>query len=164
MSIQLANVSDHIKKIQKSVALGSSISCNFKDSVNMLNPDVLIDKNNYAGENYCYISDFQRYYFITDYTYTTGGIVILHCKCDVLKSHSTDILQTEQMIIRYNNKDFYKMENNYIKDTKIPLMPKKLDTKVINTNVGEINNLSNMLYFVLTTMGGSGQQVKNTEG
>lgn len=162
MSIQLANVSDHVKKIQKTVRLGSSISCNFKDSVNMLSPDVLIDKNDYGGENYCYISDFQRYYFITDYTYTTGGIVILHCKCDVLKSHETDILDTAQMIIRYSDSEYYKMKNNMIQDKKIPLQAKKLDTKVINTDVGEINSIQNMLTFVLTTMGGTGQQVKPT--
>lgn len=68
------------------------------------------------------------------------------------------------MIIRYSDNEFYKMKNNMIQDKKMPLLSKRLDTNVINTDVGEINNVQNMLYFVLTTMGGTGQQIKPTEG
>ena len=75
--------------INKEIELVSDLVCTFKDDVDMLNPILLI--KNYTGGNYCYISDFKRYYYIDDVGVLKGGVYQLHCSVDVLKSYATEL-------------------------------------------------------------------------
>ena len=40
--------------------------------------------------NYVYIPDFERYYYITDFT-VENGYILISCKVDVLMSYASDI-------------------------------------------------------------------------
>lgn len=75
--------------INKRIDLVSELNCTFKDDIDILNPALLV--KNYTGGNYCYLSDFERYYYIDDVGLLKGGVYQLHCSVDVLKSYADDL-------------------------------------------------------------------------
>lgn len=75
--------------INKDKTVVSTMKCTFKDNIDILNPVLLI--KNYTGGNYCYILDFERYYFIDDVSLLKGGVYQLHCSVDVLQSYATEL-------------------------------------------------------------------------
>ena len=79
--------------INKEIDLISELTCTFKDDIDILNPVLLV--KNYTGGNYCYISDFERYYYIDDVGLLKGGVYQLHCSVDVLKSYADDLENAE---------------------------------------------------------------------
>ena len=79
--------------INKEIDLVSELNCTFKDDIDILNPVLLV--KNYTGGNYCYISDFERYYYIDDIGLLKGGVYQLHCSVDVLKSYADDLERAE---------------------------------------------------------------------
>lgn len=79
--------------INKEIVLVSELNCTFKDDIDILNPVLLV--KNYTGGNYCYISDFQRYYYIDDVGLLRGGVYQLHCSVDVLKTYADDLEHAE---------------------------------------------------------------------
>lgn len=158
MSITLMQMDSDTRELTKHIVISSNaLNCNFKKGCSLINPIVEIDGNSYNYDfNYCYISDFQRYYYINNVISETGGIAVLECSVDVLQSHAGDINKTSQLISRYNDKNSDFLKNNLVIDNNLPLGVKTLSPDVCNTNVGEINNITDMLCFVLTVMGGSG--------
>ena len=65
-----------------------------KENTSVLNPIIIIrfdSEENIALYNYCFITEFSRYYFIDDYVYTHNGVIELHCTCDVLASFKNQI-------------------------------------------------------------------------
>ena len=87
-----ANKSDQ-NIINKDITLFSTMKCTFKDDIDILNPILLI--RNYTGGNYCYILDFDRYYFIDDVRLLKGGVYQLHCSVDVLQSYAAELENAE---------------------------------------------------------------------
>lgn len=79
--------------INKRIDLVSELNCTFKNDIDILNPILLV--KNYTGGNYCYISDFERYYYIDDVGLLKGGVYQLHCSVDVLKSYADDLENAE---------------------------------------------------------------------
>lgn len=75
--------------INKRIDLVSELNCTFKEDIDILNPVLLV--KNYTGGNYCYLSDFERYYHIDDVGLLKGGVYQLHCSVDVLKSYADDL-------------------------------------------------------------------------
>lgn len=90
-----------------------------QDNCDMINPVILFNlDNNILVYNYCYISAFQRYYFI-DSVNIINGMMEIKLHVDVLMSYKTDILQSTATITRANS------GNNYIPDSMI-LQTKKI--------------------------------------
>ena len=79
--------------IHKDKTMVATMQCTFKNDIDMLNPVLLI--RNYTGGNYCYISDFERYYFIDDVGLLKGGVYQLHCSVDVLQSYAAELENAE---------------------------------------------------------------------
>lgn len=87
-------------------------------NVSVENPVLILEESvaNIMSANYCYISDFGRYYFITDKTCDVNGLWTISCKVDVLESFKNDIFRLKGIVQR--QKDNYNM---YLKDDKIPV-------------------------------------------
>ena len=79
--------------INKRIDLVSELNCTFKDDIDILNPALLVKK--YTGGNYCYVSDFDRYYYIDDVRILKRGVYQLFCSVDVLKSYAEDLENAE---------------------------------------------------------------------
>lgn len=99
----------------------------FKDDTSIINPVFrvgVIKDNTEAMDtvgwwrkfNYCYCPNLERYYFITDITYTRQGLVELSCSVDPLMSFKDDILASTQLITRQENKI-----QKYIPDQSLPI-------------------------------------------
>lgn len=55
------------------------------ENVNVLEPSITIHANP-GTANYCYIREFNRYYYITSQTVSPTGLYTINCKVDVLQT------------------------------------------------------------------------------
>ena len=99
----------------------------FKNDTSIINPVFIVGaiKDNtepmdtvgwWRKFNYCYCPNLERYYFITDITFTRQGLVELNCSVDPLMSFKEDILASTQLITRQENKI-----QKYIPDQSLPI-------------------------------------------
>ncbi len=81
---------------------GTVVSCELKSQTTIIAPSIII-KNVPSGLttawNYCYIPDFSRYYFITNWTWL-NGVWEIACSVDVLASFKTAIGGMTEYILR----------------------------------------------------------------
>lgn len=99
----------------------SSFDCLLLDETSLFTPTFkLTIDNNPIGNNYCYVADFNRYYFITDIT-SHQNFWFISCRCDVLASFKSEILSGSHYVLRSaSNYDEYIMDTIYpskIKET-----------------------------------------------
>lgn len=82
------------------IAAGASFSCTLLDDTSLMNPVFKLSiGSNPIGYNYCYVSDFNRYYFITDIS-SNQNFWYISCKCDVLASFKTEIGAQSHYVLR----------------------------------------------------------------
>ena len=86
--------------------VAEELSGNFVDDTTILSPRIKIAYPMTGSVftkpitfNYCYISDFNRYYFITNWTFS-GGFWIMDLDIDVLGTYKSTILATSQYVLR----------------------------------------------------------------
>lgn len=105
-TIKLYKFNKKSNSTKRPITAGDSFSCNIKSVSSILNPVIdIVDKtgqNKIPMYNYAYISEFKRYYFITDITYDIG-IWTISLSVDVLASFKSDILDSEQYVLRSSN-------------------------------------------------------------
>ena len=77
---------------------GTEFDANLKAPSSIINPRLEMAADCRAF-NYCYIPDFDRYYFINDITYN-AGLWILDLSVDVLASYKTVIGNTDMYVVR----------------------------------------------------------------
>ena len=80
----------------------------------ILEPVVKLEADSPWAYNYAWISEFSRYYFITDF-HTENGFWYVHMSIDVLGTYKTQIGSSTQYILRSKAK-----KNEYIVDTLYP--------------------------------------------
>ena len=61
---------------------------------------VFVFNGNFKAYNYCYIPEFDRFYYITEQIAKTGNITEVHMECDVLQSWKAEILSNKAVIER----------------------------------------------------------------
>lgn len=77
---------------------GTVLACYMKSPSSVVNPVIEV-KDDPSGYNYCYIGDFNRYYFINDIVFNKG-IWICYCNVDVLGTYKTQIGSTSMYVLR----------------------------------------------------------------
>lgn len=113
MRIQFYNNHSGVNIINKNLeVVGEEINFTLKEDTNILNP--VLKLAGYNGGNYCYIPDFNRYYFIDNYNLNSQGIYELFLSVDVLATYKDDLLNGKLLIksdesgIKYlDNKEEY---------------------------------------------------------
>lgn len=75
----------------------------FRDEVNIINPVVNVQYDGVIDFNYVFISELDRFYFVTDVVYVTTELIELHLDIDVLMTYKDLILQQEAFVIRNEN-------------------------------------------------------------
>ena len=115
----------------------------FKNDTSIINPVFIVGaiKNNtepmdtvgwWRKFNYCYCPNLQRYYFITDITFTRQGFVNLTCSVDPLMSFKDDILNSSQLVTRQENK-----QQKYLPDQSLPIHSQvKNEIRQFGNNIG----------------------------
>lgn len=143
-SIDLYNCGDENNKITKSNLTGViQLTGTFRSEVSVTNPVVQIETStNISGYNYAFISDFGRYYFITDIKAVRNGLWELSLKVDVLMTYHTEILALSAVIRRNEN-----LFNLYLNDNQYQTLNySRIQTKLFPNGFGDWN-------FILTTVG-----------
>lgn len=99
-----------------SVTLGQDISCVMVNT-DSLNPIFKVDGTR-SGSNYCYCSEFGRYYFIESVEALAGCHCLYHCHVDVLYTYCDQIKELECFVSR--NEKISKWKKDYA-DRLIPV-------------------------------------------
>lgn len=90
---QLKQCDDYkIDKLSYLTQLGSELTGDLKENCDISSPVITLkcpkdaSDNNIIDFNYCYITEFKRYYFINSITFGMNDIITISCSCDVLYS------------------------------------------------------------------------------
>lgn len=94
MIINLYKTTDEVKKVNKTLTALSNIEGTAKEPLTVQEAtEILVTKStNVDNANYCYIPDFQRYYYISKKEVVRNGLVKLTLVCDVLMSFKSSLL------------------------------------------------------------------------
>ena len=94
---------------------GTNYSCVLIDDTSLMNPTFKLDiGSNPIGKNYCHVSDFDRYYFITEIR-SYKDFWYISCTCDVLASFRNQIGPETHYVVRAASQ-----YDEYISDTFYP--------------------------------------------
>ena len=85
------NTSDN-RTINKTLTPGLTISGNLREESSIIKPIITIKSDNVIRENYLYIPEYQRYYYITGKESVRTGIWRIHMEVDPLMSFKRDVL------------------------------------------------------------------------
>lgn len=145
MNITLYVNNSEKNKIGKNLTNDFPLSGTFRDATNIINPVILIELNEIGNYNYCYITNFNRYYFITDITVVRTGLFAISLMVDVLESFKTDIKNLSVILLNTQNVGI----NNYL-PSQVFRNNVKAKTDIINFPSG----LNDSGEFILITAGG----------
>lgn len=133
----------------KSLSGETSIDCDFKSPVDVENPTIYISATNaYDGYNYCYISEFGRYYYMK----CIGGnsqTLTFQCQSDPLMSFAGQIKACPAVIAK--NPWHWDL---YLPDPDLPVEARSVSGILDFSNKTHFSGSSNC--YVLTTLGGLG--------
>lgn len=145
MNIILYNNTSEINKIGKNLTMAQTLSGTLRDTTNIINPVILVNVASINDKNYCYISDFGRYYFITDITVVRTGLFALSLSVDVLESFKEDIKNLSVILSNTQTMGL----NNYL-PSNVFTRNVKARTDILNF----ANGLNESGEFILITAGG----------
>lgn len=95
---------DEYNKIDKSPVSRLALEGTLKEETSIVDPVILIEYDGTLNNvNYAHISEFNRWYFITDITSVRSGLWRVAMHCDVLKTYSEAILGSSGVIARQEN-------------------------------------------------------------
>lgn len=119
----------------------------FKNPTELLNPVITLSTNvDVETYNYCYIPEYNRYYYISNITSVVNGLWTLNLSVDVLMSFKQHFLKFD-IILKRSQTEF----NKYINDGEIIT---EVDN-IISTVKFPQTPLNKQMYFILTTVGGA---------
>lgn len=113
MEIKFYYNSSEKNKIGKSLSNELVLTGNLRDECSVTNPVISVNISSLVGYNYCYITEFNRYYYITDIVSVRTNLWRVTLSIDVLESFKNDILNLSCIVDKQHDYDKY---NNYIDD------------------------------------------------
>ena len=157
------HTADDPRTISKTLTNQIDYTCQLLDSAEMVTPTLRVRCTSETfNANYCYISFFDIYYFVTGQTVETANTILIHCRLDVLYTYRNALLSSTFLVTRNENTG-----STYIPDTMLPLKGNK-EMKVIEFTGGDFNldtATANSYNFVLNVAGGgSGQGTAENGG
>lgn len=131
---------------------GTTYTCLLKDDTSTSRPSIEIKWNGTssapASNNYCYIADFGRYYWVDSWTYSDRKW-IANCTVDVLATYKTQIGSSSKYVTRSASES-----DDDIIDTLYPAKATfRTASTVINSPYGQ--NMSNGRYILSISSGGT---------
>ena len=153
MEIKLYKTNDDNRVINKTLDLLKTKNVILKDNVNISSPTFILkyEKSLFENMNYCYISEFKRYYYIVNKECLDSEHYKITLSCDVLMSFKDSFINTPMLINRTSNKD----KSNYeLADSNIQASAQKIImTEKIESNVFNVKEYSQCKY-LLNVIGG----------
>lgn len=104
MTIQLYECKCEPRVVNKRTGIvpkDSKITGQFRSSVNVQNPEIMIEGTAISKDcNYCFIEELDRYYYIDSITSERNNITVLNCRVDVLYTYATYLNECYGLIDR----------------------------------------------------------------
>lgn len=142
LSIILYGTTDDSRVIDKTLTTVKSITAKPVEPMTILTPRVVIDYDaDVIAANYAYISDFGRYYYITDISIATGNRMTVSLTVDVLKTYADGIRECGVVVSRSEAAG----NPTYIPDSSLPINPNK---KELLTSKSEFTTNTGNMYLV----------------
>lgn len=110
MNITLYSNSSDNNVVTKNISQIASLSGSLRNESGIMSPSILIE-GTYPSANYCYISDWGRYYFIEEIISVRNNITEIRCRIDTLMTYAQQIRGLTAIIKKQEN-DY----NLYIND------------------------------------------------
>lgn len=103
MEIILYTTGSERHAIQKNLQNAIEFVGSLRGESSVVSPTILIEMTNPSQYNYCFIPEFNRYYFITDITSVRTNLWRISCSVDVLMSFQTEILNLDVIVSDLSN-------------------------------------------------------------
>ena len=110
MNITLYSNSSDNNVVTKNISQVASLTGSLRNESGIMSPSILI-QGTYPSANYCYISDWGRYYFIEEIISVRNNISEIRCRIDTLMTYAQQIRSLTAIIKKQEN-DY----NLYIND------------------------------------------------
>lgn len=104
-NIVLMNNQEELNKITKNPATVRTLSGTLREETDIVDPEINVEFDGALTDcNYMYIESLHRYYFITKIESVRNKVWRIYAHCDVLKTYSDVILNTEAVVARSESK------------------------------------------------------------
>lgn len=110
MNITLYSNSSDNNVVTKTISQVASLTGSLRNESGIMSPSILI-QGTYPTANYCYISDWGRYYFIEEIISVRNNVSEIRCRIDTLMTYAQQIRGLTAIIKKQEN-DY----NLYIND------------------------------------------------
>lgn len=128
----------HRNTVNKKLANGTDFVGVFRDTTDLTTPIVIIRSNTPITQNYVYVDEFKRYYFIQSVRYIMGDKVELHLKVDVLKTYEQQILNATATVNESENPDVYSSNRTSVYNRKPKFQKVEFPNKNLFDETGSI--------------------------
>lgn len=98
MDIILYINSSEREAVTKTLSDATTFTGYLREPSSIIKPSFTLEATNISGYNYCYIAEFNRYYFITDIISVRTGLWKVICSVDVLMSFHDSILNLDVIV------------------------------------------------------------------
>ena len=103
-TISLFKTDSENNRVVKVLTDEKQLSGELRNQTSVLNPNIRIETaDNISTYNYAYISEFGRYYYITDIVSVRTNLWVVSLRCDVLMSYKDEIKTITGVIVRQEN-------------------------------------------------------------
>lgn len=86
------------RNVNKSLLQPLPIAGTLVDETSVMNPSFLVDSDEVLRRNYCYVTEFERYYWIKEVSSVRTGLWRVDMECDVLMSFRRDIFNLNAVV------------------------------------------------------------------
>ena len=145
-TISLFKTNSENNRVVKTLTDEKQLSGELRNQTSVLNPSIRIESaDNISTYNYAYISEFGRYYYITDIVSVRTNCWVVSLRCDVLMSYKDEI---QGLNVILDNTQETGLSNYLSSPNWINLVKTKTDIKVFPSGLSEQGE------FILITAGG----------
>ena len=145
-TISLFKTNSENNRVVKTLADEKQLSGELRNQTSVLNPSIRIESaDNISTYNYAYISEFGRYYYITDIVSVRTNCWVVSLRCDVLMSYKDEI---QGLNVILDNTQETGLSNYLSSPNWVNLVKTKTDIKVFPSGLSEQGE------FILITAGG----------
>lgn len=145
-TISLFKTTSENNRVVKTLTDEKQLSGELRNQTSVLNPSIRIESaDNISTYNYAYISEFGRYYYITDIVSVRTNCWIVSLRCDVLMSYKDEI---QGLNVILDNTQENGLSNYISSPNWVNLVKTKTDIKVFPSGLSEQGE------FILITAGG----------
>lgn len=101
MTVTLYTTTDDARTVNKTITSVKSVTATPTEPMSVLRPTIIVNvDSDVMSANYAYISELNRYYYITGVELLHGNRALLSCSVDVLKTYSASLADCECIVSR----------------------------------------------------------------